>query len=121
MTRATHISPPAATAGRDSGLLGLISATLLALLGLALFALQFLYFGYFWSRDGQSIGMRWFNVRVVRQDGDGLSFLRAALRGSAGYYISGLIFGLGFLWALWDRNSEAWHDKLFDTWVIAAR
>lgn len=43
---------------------------------------------------------------------------RAALRGTAGYWISGLIFGLGYLWAACDENQETWHDKVFDTWIV---
>ena len=80
---------------------------------------QFLYFGYFWSKDGQSVGMKLFKIQVVRQtEGETLSFWRAALRGTLGYYISGLVFGLGFIWAAFDSEKETWHDKLFDTWVV---
>jgi uncharacterized RDD family membrane protein YckC len=42
------------------------------------------------------------------------------LRGSLGYWISAVIFYLGYLWALWDNESETWHDKIFDTWVVPA-
>jgi len=80
---------------------------------------QFVYFGYFWSKDGQSVGMKLFKIQVVRQtEGETLSFWRAAFRGSLGYAISGLVFGLGFLWAAFDSESETWHDKLFNTWVV---
>jgi uncharacterized RDD family membrane protein YckC len=109
------------TAGRESAFLGFLSAALLLIWGLLIFLLQFLYFGYFWSKDGQSIGMRWLNIRVVRQSKEGeISFWRAALRGSLGYWISAVIFYLGYLWALWDNESETWHDKIFDTWVVLA-
>ena len=85
----------------------------------ALGIFQFLYFGYFWSRDGQSVGMKLFNIKVVRQtESESLSFWRAAFRGTLGYYISGLFFGLGFIWAAFDSQKETWHDKLFDTWVV---
>ena len=85
----------------------------------ALTIFQFLYFGYFWSKDGQSIGMKLLNVKVVRQEeGEQLSFFRAGFRGTLGYYISGLVFGLGFLWAAFDSQKETWHDKLFNTWVV---
>ncbi len=42
----------------------------------------------------------------------------AAFRGTLGYYISGLVFSLGFIWAAFDSRKETWHDKLFDTWVV---
>ena len=62
--------------------------------------------------------MKLTNVRVVRRNSDAkISFLRGGLRGTLGYYISGLLFSLGYLWALFDGNKETWHDKIFDTWV----
>jgi uncharacterized RDD family membrane protein YckC len=83
------------------------------------FLLQFVYFGYFWSSTGQSLGMKLLGIKVVnRNSGALLSFFMAGLRGSAGYWISGLICGLGYLWALFDSNNEAWHDKLFGSSVV---
>jgi uncharacterized RDD family membrane protein YckC len=108
------------TAGRESAVLGFISGALLILWIALLFLLEFLYFGYFWSKDGQSVGMRWLHIRVVRRSGEPLSFWRAAFRGTIGYAVSALVFYIGYLWALWDDDRETWHDKLFDTWVITA-
>ena len=82
---------------------------------------SFVYFGFFWSRDGQSLGMKMLSMKVVRRNSSELcSFWRAGFRGSIGYWISGLVFSLGYLWALIDANKEAWHDKIFDTWVVKA-
>jgi uncharacterized RDD family membrane protein YckC len=104
----------------DSGLLALIAGGVALVLAVILFFLQFFYFGWLWSRNGQSLGMRAVNIKVLRRDGAKLSFLRAALRGTIGYWISGLVFGLGFLWAAFDGRKEAWHDKMFDTGVFTA-
>jgi uncharacterized RDD family membrane protein YckC len=91
-----------------------------ALIGWVILAIfNFVYFGYFWSNSGQSVGMKLLNCTVVRQtEGESLSFWRAGFRGTVGYAISGLVFGLGFIWAAFDSDSETWHDKLFDTWVV---
>jgi uncharacterized RDD family membrane protein YckC len=103
----------------DSTILGFLTATTAFLLAAINLVLQFLYFGLLWSRNGQSFGMTVTNIRVNRPDGHTLpSFFRAGLRGSVGYWISGLIFGLGYLWALIDSNNEAWHDKIFNTRVV---
>jgi uncharacterized RDD family membrane protein YckC len=79
---------------------------------------DFLYFGYFWSRRERSIGMGIMNIRVVKTDGHPLSFIMAGLRGSVGYYVSGLIFGLGYLWFFVDTKQQTWHDKIFNTVVL---
>ena len=107
------------TAGSDSAFLGIIAGGTAILLIVALLLFQFLYFGYFWSKSGKSLGMRLLSMKVVRQsEGEDLSFLRAGLRGTFGYWVSGLVFGLGYLWALIDANKETWHDKIFGTWVV---
>lgn len=109
------------TANRDSAFLGLVSGALAAIWILSLLFLQFLYFGYFWSKNGQSFGMRWLQIRVVRRNKeDSISFMRAGLRGSVGYWLSSVVFYIGYLWALWDDDRETWHDKVFDTWVVQA-
>ena len=106
------------TGGRESAVLGFISGALAILWIVLLILAEFLYFGYFWSKDGQTIGMRWLHIRVVRRSAEPLSFWRAAFRGTIGYSISALVFYIGYLWALWDKDQETWHDKLFDTWVV---
>ena len=58
------------------------------------------------------------NMKVVRRDDEPLSFVRAGLRGTVCYWISSLIFNLGFIWAAFDEEKETWHDKIFDTWVV---
>lgn len=102
-----------------SGFLSFLTGATALLLAAINLILQFLYFGWLWSRSGQSVGMTAMNIRVSREDGHTLaSFIRAGLRGSVGYWISGLIFGLGYLWALIDANNQTWHDKIFDTRVV---
>lgn len=103
----------------DGILFQLIANFLLWVTLAVMLLLHFFYFGFFWSRQGNSLGMKAFEVKVVRRTpGAKLSFVRAGLRGTFGYWISGLVFGLGYLWAAFDRRREAWHDKLFDTAVV---
>jgi uncharacterized RDD family membrane protein YckC len=104
----------------NSGLFAAFLGGIGLVLGLIILFLQFIYFGYLWSKSGQSLGMRVVNIRVARPDGAKLDFLRAGLRGTVGYWISGFFFGLGFLWAAFDGKKEAWHDKLFNTGVFTA-
>ena len=103
----------------ESDILAVLAGLLACVVFGMLFVFQFIYFGYFWSKSGQTVGMKLLDVKVVRQGDEApLSFWRAAFRGTIGYYVSGLIFSLGFIWAAFDGQKEAWHDKLFDTWVV---
>ena len=104
--------------GSDSDFVIVLIIALSCMLFLFILLIQFVYFGYFWSKSGQTIGMKLLNMKVVRQDGEQLSFLRAGLRGSLGYWISSLVFNLGFIWAAFDDEKETWHDKIFETWVV---
>ena len=113
--------PPVSVADQPSpGLFGMLVGVASMVIAFTLLLLQFLYFGWLWSTSGQSLGMRVANIRVVRRDGSSLSLVRAGLRGTVGYWISGLVFGLGFIWAAFDGRKEGWHDKLFDTSVLTA-
>lgn len=104
----------------NSNMLALIAGGIGLVVFVILLFLQFIYFGYLWSKSGQSLGMKVVHIKVLRRDGAGLSFWRGGFRGTLGYWISGLIFGLGFIWAAFDGRKEAWHDKLFDTTVVVA-
>ena len=108
------------TSGSDSFFLAALAGTVGVMVWFTILILQFLYFGYYWSKSGQSIGMKLTGIKVVRQDGNLMSYVRAALRGTFGYWVSGLVFSLGYIWAAFDSEKEAWHDKIFDTWVVEA-
>jgi uncharacterized RDD family membrane protein YckC len=70
-----------------------------------------------WSINGQTVGDILLGVRVVRADGARVSLGRAMTR-MLGAYLSGLPLFLGFLWALFDRRKQGWHDKLAGTVVV---
>jgi uncharacterized RDD family membrane protein YckC len=79
---------------------------------------QFIYFGYFWSTRGYTLGMMLFGIQVLGPNSELISFTRAGLRGTFGYSISCLIIGLGYLWALFDKHNQTWHDMIFGTNVF---
>ena len=98
--------------------LSVVSNTASTVLVITLTFLEFLYFGFLWGTYGTTLGMAVFNIKVVRSDETPVGFFRAGLRGTFGYWISGLIFGLGFIWAAFNTERKAWHDKIFDTIVV---
>jgi uncharacterized RDD family membrane protein YckC len=71
----------------------------------------------FWTRGGQTLGMRAWRIRVVAVDGGPVTWPRAAARFFAGW-LAALPAGLGYWWAWIDRERRCWHDRLSGTRVI---
>lgn len=74
---------------------------------------------FFWSK-GTSIGKHLLKMKVVDKHSQlPISFWKMAFRELIVKYVSGLFFGLGFLWILIDSQyHQAWHDKILNTLVI---
>lgn len=70
------------------------------------------------SPSGQTPGKRALSIRVVdARTGGRIDPTRAFLR-YIGRIISGLAIGIGYLWMLWDREKQTWHDKIATTYVV---
>ena len=48
----------------------------------------------------------------------GPGFFMMLVREWAAKWVSGLAFGMGFVWILFDRDRQGWHDKLMSTYVV---
>ena len=70
------------------------------------------------KQTGQTLGKRFLGIRIIRADGQPISFRTVILRHLVGYPLSLLFGGLGIIWALWDQNQQGWHDKLAKTFVV---
>ena len=82
-----------------------------------LLAVSLVFFCGFWIKGGQTVGMRAWRVRVVRDDGSPLRVRDAVVRFFAAVLSWGAL-GLGFLWILVDREKRAWHDRLSRTRLV---
>lgn len=80
-----------------------------------LLTIGFAFFGGFWVRTGQTLGMLTWRVQVVRSDGGGRISWNQALLRYLGALISWIPFGLGFWWAFYDQDKKTWHDRLSKT------
>jgi uncharacterized RDD family membrane protein YckC len=78
-----------------------------------------LYYIFFWTANGQTLGNYVMGIRVVRLDGHRMNPLGGLLR-LLGYALCIASFGIGFLWCLVDDRRMGWHDKLATTCVIYA-
>lgn len=77
------------------------------------------YLVHFWVRGGQTLAMKTWRVRLVRADGAPVGLGRAIHR-----YLLVLLgaaaLGLGFAWALVDRDGQFLHDRMAGTALVPA-
>jgi uncharacterized RDD family membrane protein YckC len=85
--------------------------------GLFFLLFQYLYFVFFFSTTGQTVGKAIMGLRVVTIDGKRMGVKRSFIR-TLCYTISLAPLGLGFLWVLGEDRRRAWHDKLARTYVL---
>lgn len=89
------------------------------LYSLYLLAVSFVYFGWAWTRGGQTLGMKTWRIEVVDAAGGRISWRQAALR-----FVAALLawapLGLGFVAALWHPQRLAWHDRCSRTRLVRA-
>jgi len=83
------------------------------LYGIYLLTVLGVFFGWFWWRSGQTIGMRAWRLKVQQRNGQRLTKKQAAVR------ILTCALGLGNLWVLVDfKNRRAWHDYAAGTELV---
>ena len=77
------------------------------------------YFTYFeGSESGQTVGKRALGIRVIDfASGGSIGYGRAALRW-IGRLLSSIPCYLGYLWMLWDKEKQTWHDKIASDVVV---
>ncbi|MCE2488730.1 MAG: RDD family protein [Anaerolineae bacterium] len=82
--------------------------------------LAMLYGWYFLTRhDGQTPGKKLMNIRVIKEDGSAIGDGDAIIRVLVGW-ISGAVFLIGYIWALFDQRNQTWHDKAVGSLVVNA-
>ena len=72
----------------------------------------------FWVNWSATPGKMVVGARIVDAYTGGRPSPRRFLERYFAYYISSLPLGLGFLWVVWDRHKQGWHDKLAGTVVV---
>ena len=66
---------------------------------------------------GTTPGKKLLGLRVINEDGTPARFMTMLLREWVGKLLSGMVVGVGFLWILFDKDNQGWHDKLMSTYV----
>ena len=79
-----------------------------------LLTISFLFYGWFWTHGGQTLGMRAWKTRVLTFNKQPISWKQALQRFFMAF-ISWLFCGLGFLWKCFDKKKHTWHDHFSKT------
>ena len=76
----------------------------------------FMFYYWFWTHGGQTLGMRAWRLKVVDSNLDGrpLSFSSCVVRFSSAI-LSLLCLGLGYITVLFNPEKNTWHDNLSNT------
>jgi uncharacterized RDD family membrane protein YckC len=92
--------------------------TISSLIVLASFVIwEFIYFSYQWALSGKTVGMALLGIRVVGTAGDPISGRQAVIR-TLTLPLSFLLFGLGFIGILLNKDRHALHDRFARTVVV---
>jgi uncharacterized RDD family membrane protein YckC len=72
----------------------------------------------FWARKQATPGKMLVHARIVDAVTGAVPRPRQWLLRYAGYFLSTIALGLGFLWVAFDPRKQGWHDKLAGTVVV---
>jgi len=78
------------------------------------------YSVWFWLDSGQTLAMKTWKLKLVDRSGAPLRPLQAVLRYLAAWP-SLLFFGIGILWALFDKDKQFLHDRIADSRIILVK
>jgi uncharacterized RDD family membrane protein YckC len=76
-----------------------------------------LYAIVLWVNWGRTIGARILGLRLVRVDGQPVTYGTAIIRYLM-IIVSAIPLGLGLIWVAFDRRKQGWMDKVAGTYVI---
>jgi len=75
------------------------------------------FYLYFWSRQGQTLGMTAWRIKLVDTDGRQPTLRQLGIRLAAAPLSAGAV-GLGYLWLYVGDARQTWHDRLSKTMVV---
>jgi uncharacterized RDD family membrane protein YckC len=82
-----------------------------------LLVIWFLYFAWPWIHGGQTLGMKAWRIQLQSMEGGAVTWKEALLHFSMAF-VSVLVFGMGFLWLIVDKQKQTWHEKVAHTRLI---
>ena len=87
------------------------------LVSINVLCVSFFFYGWFWTHGGQTLGMKVWNLYLIKPDGKFIDWPTALKRYLAAI-LSMACLGLGFTWSLLDSRKRTWHDILSNTQIV---
>ena len=81
---------------------------------------SFFFYGWFWTHGGQTLGMKAWNLYLIKPDGKFIDWSTALKRYLAAV-VSWACLGLGFTWVLLDKQKRSWHDIFTNTKIVKSK
>lgn len=83
----------------------------------ALLVIIYGFFGFFWTRSGQTLGMQAWRIKVVNQENRLITPRQSIIRFLIAIPALSLV-GIGLLWAFIDQKKRSWQDLASSSRVI---
>jgi uncharacterized RDD family membrane protein YckC len=83
----------------------------------AMLVSAWVFFGWFWTHSGQTLGMQAWRIRVVQNDGTAITAAQSSIRFTLAI-VSFVALGLGYFYILINPDKAAMHDKLSGTRMV---
>ncbi len=98
----------------DQSQISILNANLVQLIALTAVVA---FFSYFWLKNGQTLSMQAWRIKLVSSSGGPIRFHQAIIRALAAV-LSAACLGAGYWWCLFDARRLSWHDHLSGTELI---
>ena len=100
--------------GHDSTQVSILDANLVQLIALTAIVS---FFSYFWLKNGQTLSMQAWRIKLVNSSAGPIRFYQSVIRALAAV-LSIACLGAGYWWCLFDAKGKTWHDHLSGTELI---
>lgn len=81
------------------------------------FFISFIFYAWFWTHGGQTLGMKTWNLELISTDNKIITWKQSFVRFCCAI-LSTLLFGLGFIWSLLNEKKSTLHDIFSNTILI---
>jgi len=82
-----------------------------------LLGVAFIFYGWFWTHGGQTLGMRAWRIYLISGNNTGINWQQAFLRFMVGLF-SWLPLGLGYWWLWLSPDKLSWHDIASGSYLV---